>query len=168
MIRVVLLVASLLICVSNGAQSQPNVPPEQSEVLAVIDRFMQAVSTNDPAAMSALQLEGVMTTVAGPSPDGSGTRITRRSAGSGSGAPRSGMRRERYWDPTVLVRGSIAVVWTPYEFWRDGKTTHCGIDVFDLVKQDGAWRIASIMYTVEPNACPDLRPADPSRVRPTP
>ena len=33
--------------------------------------------------------------------------------------------------PVVHVRGSLAVVWTPYEFWRDGKTSHCGVDVFE-------------------------------------
>ncbi|MBK9064929.1 MAG: hypothetical protein IPL89_17350 [Acidobacteria bacterium] len=47
----------------------------------------------------------------------------------------------------------IAVVWAPYEFWIDGKTSHCGIDVFDFVKVDGAWRVANAMWTVEPNAC---------------
>ena len=45
--------------------------------------------------------------------------------------------RERYWSPTVLIRESIAVVWAPYEFWQDGKTSHCGVDVFDLVKLEG-------------------------------
>ena len=74
--------------------------------------------------------------------------------------------RERYWDPIVHVRGSIAVVWTPYEFWTDGKTSHCGIDVFEMMKDQGAWKIANMMWTVEPDACAALRPADPARIRP--
>jgi|APFre7841882724_1041349.scaffolds.fasta_scaffold63712_2 hypothetical protein len=36
--------------------------------------------------------------------------------------------RERYWSPTVLVRGPIAVVWAPYEFWEDGMTSHCDVE----------------------------------------
>jgi hypothetical protein len=83
----------------------------------------------------------------------------------GGGNP--SVRRERYWEPTVHVRGSIAVVWTPYEFWLDGKMSHCGIDVFNMVKQDGAWHIANMMWTVEPKACSELRPSDPARIRPT-
>jgi hypothetical protein len=59
-----------------------------------------------------------------------------------------------------------AVVWAPYEFWRNGKTSHCGIDTFDMVKIDGQWRVANSMWTVEPDACPELRPADPSAIRP--
>jgi hypothetical protein len=74
--------------------------------------------------------------------------------------------RERYWSPTVLVRGPIAVVWAPYEFWQDGKTSHCGVDVFDLVKIDGEWRVSNSMWTVEPDACNELRPADASKLRP--
>jgi hypothetical protein len=162
------LVVALLACQSVAAQSPSTTSPDYDAVLALVDKFMHAVSTNDSAGLKALALEGTLTTVAGPAPDG-GTRITRRPFDSGSPRPAGVLpeRRERYWDPTVLLRGSMAVVWTPYEFWRDGKTTHCGIDVFDLVKQDGAWRIAHIMYTVEPDACPALRPKDPSRVRPT-
>lgn len=74
--------------------------------------------------------------------------------------------RERYWSPTVLVRGSIAVVWAPYEFWEDGKSSHCGVDVFDLVKIDGEWRVSNSMWTVEPDACAGLRPADTSQLHP--
>ena len=64
------------------------------------------------------------------------------------------------------MRAWIAVVWTPYEFWSNGKTSHCGIDVFDLFKEQGAWKISHAMWTVEPDACPSLRPADPSKMRP--
>ena len=128
---------------------------------------MRWVSSADPAAVASFRFEGAATTIAAPGPDGR-PQITRRPFDPK--APAAGQRpvsRERYWDPTVLVRGSIAVVWAPYEFWRDGKTTHCGIDVFDLVKQDGTWRVANIMFTVEPEACPELRPKDSSQVRPS-
>jgi hypothetical protein len=52
----------------------------------------------------------------------------------------------------------MAVVWTPYQFDRDGKRSYCGIDVFNLVEVDRAWRIASVMYTVEPQGCPKDTP----------
>jgi ketosteroid isomerase-like protein len=161
------LVLVLLASQGVAAQSPSAASPDDDAVLAFVDAFMHAVSTGDSEALGALALEGTVTTVAGLTPDG-GTRITRRPFKPGAPAS-TGVRRElreRYWDPTVLVRGSMAVVWAPYEFWRDGETTHCGIDVFDLVKQDGAWRLAHIMYTVEPGACPALRPTDPSRIRP--
>jgi hypothetical protein len=74
--------------------------------------------------------------------------------------------RERYWSPTVLIRGDIAVLWAPYEFWIDGKTSHCGVDVFNFAKIGGVWRVSNAMWTVEPDACAELRPAEGSQIRP--
>jgi hypothetical protein len=52
-------------------------------------------------------------------------------------------------DPLVMVHEGIAVVWTPYEFQVNGKFSHCGVDAFSLVRIDGRWKIAGIVYTVE-------------------
>ena len=57
--------------------------------------------------------------------------------------------RERMWNPDVRIRGSIAHVWTPYDFWTDGRLSHCGIDSFDLIKTDQGWRISGGTYTIE-------------------
>ena len=57
--------------------------------------------------------------------------------------------RERMWSPEVRVHGLIATVWTPYDFWIDGKFSHCGIDAFDLVKTEEGWKLAGGTYTVE-------------------
>jgi hypothetical protein len=59
----------------------------------------------------------------------------------------------------VLIRGSIALVCAPDEFRVDGKTTHCGVDTVDFVKVEGRWRAANMMWTMEPDACAELRPA---------
>jgi hypothetical protein len=47
----------------------------------------------------------------------------------------------------VHVRGGLAIVWTSYELWRDGKTSHCGVDVFEMVKEQGTWKIGNAMWT---------------------
>lgn len=57
--------------------------------------------------------------------------------------------RERMWNPEVRVHGLIATVWTPYDFWIDGKFSHCGIDAFDLIKTKDGWQIAGGSYTLE-------------------
>jgi len=44
-------------------------------------------------------------------------------------------------------------VWTPYDFWVDGKFSHCGIDIFDLVKTAEGWKISGATYTVERTGC---------------
>jgi hypothetical protein len=56
--------------------------------------------------------------------------------------------------PNVLVSGHIAQVWGEYEFLRDGKFGHCGIDSFSLLKTTDGWKIAAITYTSETTGCP--------------
>ncbi len=57
--------------------------------------------------------------------------------------------RERIWNPEVRIHGLIATVVAPYDFWIDGKFSHCGTDAFDLIKTEGGWKLAGGVYTVE-------------------
>ena len=57
--------------------------------------------------------------------------------------------QERIWNPDVRVSGLIATVWAPYDFWIDGKFSHCGIDAFNLIKTAEGWKIAGGVYTLE-------------------
>jgi hypothetical protein len=57
--------------------------------------------------------------------------------------------RERIWNPEVRVHGPIATLWAPYDFWIDGKFSHCGVDAFEFVKTDEGWKVAGGTYTIE-------------------
>jgi len=57
--------------------------------------------------------------------------------------------RERIWNPVVQVHGLIATVWAPYDFWTDGKFSHCGVDAFDLIKTSEGWKISGGAFTLE-------------------
>jgi hypothetical protein len=162
-VKILSLAAILCLACGSAASAQTAAPSQDEAVLAVVDRFFTALAANDFATLSALRLPGSANIVERPS-DAGGTTLTRREF-TAEGL-KKGRYLERYWDPIVHVRGGIAVVWAPYEFWLDGKTSHCGIDVFEMARQEGTWRIADIMWTVEPDACPALRPSDPARMRP--
>ena len=160
-VRITAIAASLVAPAQTAPATHTTAAAEEAAILEVVDRFMHAVSNNDDAAMAAIRVEGAMNTVA----RANGT-VTRRAFQPRANASGNGANQERYWDPVVHVRGSLAMVWTPYEFWINGKTSHCGIDAFELVKEQGTWRIGNAMWTVEPDACAALRPSDPSRIRP--
>ncbi len=57
--------------------------------------------------------------------------------------------RETIRDPKILVHGGIASVWAPYDFYRNGKRTHGGIDSFSLVRTAGGWKISGLVYSVD-------------------
>ncbi len=66
----------------------------------------------------------------------------------------------KVWDPKILIHKEIAVVWTKYDFHREGKFSHCGVDAFNLIKTPEGWKISGIIYTVEKEegknlACPE-------------
>ena len=74
---------------------------------------------------------------------------------------------ERGWDPIALVSGTIAVVWYPYDIYVDGDWSHCGVDIFNMIRTNEGWRIAVLQYNVQqPPECrphPDGPPAIPGQ-----
>lgn len=159
----ILILALLASCAPLPPTLQPPIghqPAEEAAVLEAMDRFLTAISASDFQALAAIQRPDGMTYQWRPGPGGA-MEISARPNSFWLDPSRKDGRtyRERAWSPTVMIRGGIAVVWAPYEFWIDGTTSHCGIDVFSFVKVDGTWLVANAMWTVEPDACAELRPA---------
>lgn len=70
--------------------------------------------------------------------------------------------RERIWNPEVRIAGLVATVTAPYDFWIDGKFSHCGTDAFQLIKTEDGWKLAGGVYTVESKCEPSpLGPLKP-------
>ncbi|HVZ58058.1 MAG TPA: nuclear transport factor 2 family protein [Chitinophagaceae bacterium] len=55
---------------------------------------------------------------------------------------------------TVRVDGPLAMAWTPYTFYYKGQFSHCGVDCFQLVRINGAWKIQYIIDTRRRQPCP--------------
>ena len=60
---------------------------------------------------------------------------------------------ERIRFETVKVDANLAIAWTPYEFYRNGQFSHCGVNSFQLVRFDGIWKIQYIIDTRRKNGC---------------
>lgn len=68
---------------------------------------------------------------------------------------------ERMWDPTVLVDGPMATVWTPYDFYAGSEFSHCGVDTVSLIEYEEGWRIVGLAWTrAQPPEC-ELHPDGP-------
>lgn len=145
--RLLLLALLLAPAVAHAQQSA-----EQKEVLAVLDRFFEAMTSRDTAASRAVLLPGANFYIAveGAKPTTAQSSDTAyiRSLGTAKA-----VLRERIWNPTVLVQPSIAQVWTPYDFHVDGKFSHCGTDVFVFLRTSTGWRMATAAYTIQRDGC---------------
>lgn len=60
---------------------------------------------------------------------------------------------EKILSYNVQVDGNMANVWTPYEFWLDGKFLHCGVNSFQLFKDNGKWKIIYLIDTRRKESC---------------
>ena len=68
---------------------------------------------------------------------------------------------ERMFDPEVRISGDLAMVWTPYDFYVGEALSHCGADVFVMVREGDAWRVTGLSWTrQQPPAC-ELHPDGP-------
>ena len=68
---------------------------------------------------------------------------------------------ERMFDAEVRVSGDLAMVWTPYDFYVGETLSHCGADIFVLVRSDDAWRVTGLSWTrQQPPDC-ELHPDGP-------
>jgi hypothetical protein len=68
---------------------------------------------------------------------------------------------ERGFRPEAKVNGAIAMVWFPYDLYIDGAWSHCGVDVFTLVRANGQWRIASLAWSAEQPPVCEKHPSGP-------
>ena len=52
------------------------------------------------------------------------------------------------------MQDRVAQVWMPYDLYIGTAWSHCGVDTFTLMKREGRWRVAALVYTIEqPPAC---------------
>lgn len=54
---------------------------------------------------------------------------------------------ERLGTYDVKIDGDLATAFTPYQFWYNGKQSHCGANAFTLVRIGGAWKVQTIIDT---------------------
>jgi len=120
---------------------------DEADVLAVADAALERITEEDSVGLTDLMIEQSMIYV-GSYQDGEyGVRSSTYA--ENRARPIEVDLVERGFDPTVLVSGSIAIVWYPYDIYVDSAWSHCGVDIFNMIKTNEGWRIASLMYNVQ-------------------
>jgi hypothetical protein len=54
---------------------------------------------------------------------------------------------ERLLSYDIKVDGALAIAWTPYEFYFNDQFSHCGVNIFTLIKRNDRWVIKDITDT---------------------
>lgn len=159
--RVVVLAGTFLLI---AATASARVEEEaRAEVLAVVQSFFDSMARKDAVAGQKLALPEARFFSVRVEAGAPVVRTFAIQEGLKRWAESSEAHLERFWSSEVRIHGRIATVWTPYDFHRDGKFSHCGVDAFDLVRTAEGWRLAGGVYTLEPEGCA-ASPLGPPRV----
>lgn len=143
----------------------PSPPPptgssaDEAEVLAVVQALFDAMRARDSVAMADLFHDQARLMSAVARDDGV---ETVRETPIGTFVQSVG-RAEAYLDERtggeeVRLDGPLAAAWIPYTFHLDGEFSHCGVNAFQLVRADEAWKILQITDTRRQDACPEGAP----------
>lgn len=128
---------------------------DEREVIGVLQRLFDSMAAHDEAAIAGTMLPDarIMSVRDQAEPNGiSAGEMARRIASTKIPVV------ERFTStPKVSVRGRIAQLWGEYEFLRDGKLSHCGVDSALLMKTASGWKISALSYTVETAGCGEPR-----------
>jgi hypothetical protein len=151
--------ALLQIFAAAAAQALPPataLPPPDGDtaaVLAPITSLFAAFDAGDPAAMLRQVYPEGRVTATGTRASGSGLRQQTWTQFAGRLKLGEGFQ-ERISDPAVEIDGDVAMVWAPFIVRVGGTVSNCGYDQFDLVRDNGPWKIMNLTFSSRTAGCP--------------
>ncbi len=153
-----ILILCLLACSFTGFAQN-----EKAEIMKVINQVFEAMRSSDSTMLKKSFVENPNTFTAFINQEGES--ILR--AGdfkrfvSAVGQPKEQVWNEPIWNEKVEIDGNLASVWVDYAFYVDDQFSHCGVDAFHLIKQEGAWKIFHLVDTRRRSDCEipdDIKP----------
>ena len=137
-----------------GAQTSTAAPDERQAVLAVVQRLWDGMRTRDTALVrSVFDSSATLTRVATRNGEAR-VQITPVSGFIEALGRSNEAWNERMFAPEVRIDGSLATVWTEYDFHLGSQFSHCGVDAFQLLKTSAGWKIVALSDTARREGCP--------------
>lgn len=124
---------------------------EEKDAVVAAQRAFDAIAAHDAAAMRTCMLPDARIYYVRDEEPPASTEVV--DAATHIAGIKGDLLERFVGSPRVTVHGRIAQVWGGYEFLRDGKRSHCGVDSFSLLKTSEGWKIAAIVYTAETTGC---------------
>ena len=130
-------------------------PPdfETAAVMAPINALFAAFEKGDAEAMLRVVYPDGRVTATGTRSTSSGLRQESWLESTKRMTPGAGFQ-ESISDPAIDIDGDVAMVWAPFVVRSGGKVLNCGVDHFDLVRDNGAWKIMNLSFSSRTTGCP--------------
>jgi len=146
--NILLAITLLLTCLSSQSQ--------EAQIRATIDKLFQSMYTRDTAALRSCFIPAAQLLTFKYDAQGHSRAKAEMLSDFIRGVALLSEEEieERLIGWQCLVDEGIASVWTPYEFYFDGKFSHCGVNSFELIRVQGDWKISQITDTRRTKNCP--------------
>jgi len=135
------------------ARALPPPVGEEQVVLASVNALLSSFSAGDSAAMLRWVYADGRVTATGTRASGKGLRQQSWTEFSARVTPSSTFE-ETITDPAIEIDGDAAMVWAPFVVRVGGKISNCGIDHFDLVRDNGSWKVMNLTFSSRTTGCP--------------
>lgn len=133
---------------------------DSKDALTVVNKMFAEMAAHNPAGIVELYTPEAQLAAAIKTKEGKSViRTFAVEAFSKNFAEKKNELKEDMYAPEVKVFGDLALVWGRYVFFIDGKTAHCGVNAFHLVRTDAGWKIANASTTIEPQGCTEQEKA---------
>jgi ketosteroid isomerase-like protein len=134
------------------AQALPPPTGDEQPVLASVHALLDAFNRGDSAAMLRWVYPDGRVTATGVRATSSGLRQQSWSQFAARVTPQAAFS-ETITDPAVEVDGDAAMVWAPFVVRVGGKVSNCGFDHFDLVRENGTWKVLNVTWSQRTVGC---------------
>lgn len=144
----------LFVLISGFAFAQKSA---EDAVKSTINRFFDAMRNSNSAELqSTLSKTAVLQTI---NKNGEGISEDIQAFAQSLSKAQKGDLDEKIEFKSIQIDQNLASVWTPYQFFYKGKFSHCGVNSFQLVKENDEWKIQYIIDTRRKENCGEVKPA---------
>lgn len=129
---------------------------EKTQVKAAVDTFFEGFNKGDTTLMKSVIADQILLQTAYRTKEGQDVLVTdkpEKLIDAIANRPADQKWEERLLDYHIQIDGNMANAWTPYEFWFNGEFSHCGVNSFQLFKDNGQWKIIYLMDTRRRSSC---------------
>jgi hypothetical protein len=135
------------------AQALPPPVGDEQPVITVVNSLLAAFDSGDSSAVLRWVYPDGRVTATGARASGTGLRQESWTQFAARVKPGAGFE-ETISDPAIEIDGDAAMVWAPFVVRIGGKVSNCGFDHFDLVRDNGTWKVMNLTFSSRTAGCP--------------
>lgn len=128
---------------------------DEAGIKQTINKFFDGMRKGDTTMMRSTIAKDVVLQSVANKKDGTTALVTEAMADfmTSVAKPHKDIYDERITFNDIRIDADLAMVWAPYKFYVGQTFSHCGVDVFQLMKTEHGWKIIYIVDTRRKDKC---------------